>query len=102
VKKDYKMDIITNGRTDLDDYFENSGIREVKSLSHTPCLVFVKSNKDIEVKIVYDPRELLMFPDETKVMSQWREKWRSDFFQFTISDLKKHIEKNPKQSYHKI
>jgi len=77
-------------------------MRENKNNPHTPFLVFLFENNTIKIEIVEDPTKLLTFPDSTKVMAQWHGKYRSDFFQFTIKQLKAHIRKNPKQSYQEI
>ena len=93
------MKVITNGRTDFDDYFRLSGIREHAKLSHTPFLVFVIANDGVEVEIVESATKLLQFPDDTQVMPQWSGDWRSDFFQFTVRDLRQFIANNPPESY---
>ena len=80
------MQVITSGRTDVSEYFEGSGIRDWEKLPHTPLLVFQVTDDTVTVRIVNDPRDLLEFPDDTKVMGQWRGQWRSDFFQFTGRD----------------
>lgn len=89
------MQVITSGRTDVSDYFERSGIRDWKRLSHTPLLVFQVDGNTVTVKIVDNPRKLLEYPDDTKLMGQWRGEWRSDFFQFTVGQLSEHIQNNP-------
>ena len=96
------MQVITSGRTDISDYFEKSGIRDWKKLPHTPLLVFQVEGGTVTVRIVDNPQELLGFSDDTKVMGQWTGKWRSDFFQFTIGQLREHIEKNPPGPYRVI
>lgn len=94
--------IVTSGRRDIEEYFKLSGIREVTSLPHNPFLAFIASHGKVEVKIVERPSDLLSFPDDTPVMSQWSGKWRSDFFQFSVKELKDYIVKNPPESYQKI
>ena len=93
------MKLTLDGRTDLESYFELSGIRDYSKLSHTPFLVFVASKTEIKVEIVDGIKKLLKFPDDTKVMNQWQGQWKSDFFQFTIKDLKTFIKKNPKTGH---
>jgi hypothetical protein len=88
--------IILAGRTDIEEYFEKSGIRDWKKLNHTPLLVFGISVDKVEVQIVYEPPKLLDFPDETKVMGQWSGEWQSDFFQFTVGQFRQHITNFPK------
>jgi hypothetical protein len=96
------MKIIPNGRTDPNDYFKLSGIRESKKLPHTPFLVFVVSTDAVEVKIVDSAKTLLEFPDETQVMAQWRGQWKSDFFQFKVGDLRKYVAEHPAEKYHVV
>ena|SRR5258708_3235185 len=94
------MKITTSGRLDLVEYFQLSGIRSSKHLKHTPFLVFFPlSESEVEIRIVDNTLSLLEFPDATQVMSQWSGQWKSDFFQFTIADLKKHLEQYPKDSH---
>jgi hypothetical protein len=96
------MKVITSGRTDLEDYFRLSGIREQKKLAHTPFLAFLVSRDAVEVKIVESARALLDYPDETPVMAQWRGQWKSDFFQFSVRDLRHYIKQHPPETYHVV
>ncbi len=92
------MRIITAGRTDTDAFFKLSGIRNSGKLKHHPFLVFVDSGRkddSMVVAIVNDIKELLELPDDVQVMAQWRGEYRSDFFQFTVGDLRKFIAENP-------
>lgn len=84
--------IITDGRTDVEDYFRLSGIFDYEELNHTPLLVFIPSENTVKVRIVHKPIELLSLSDELQVMGQWRGEWRSDFFQFTIGQFIKYFE----------
>lgn len=84
--------VITDGRTDLDDYFKLSGILDYEDLNHTPLLVFILSEDIVKVRIVHKPPELLSLNDDIQVMGQWRGEWRSDFFQFTVGQFRKHFE----------
>jgi hypothetical protein len=94
--------IITSGRTDVDDYFRLSGIREQRVLKHTPFLVFIVHDDTVDVRIVDKPKDLLSYPDETQVMTQWAGQWRSDFFQFTVGQFRQYITEHPAQSYHVV
>lgn len=80
------------GRTDVNDYFEQSGTFESEQLAHTPFLVFLVEGDTVTVRIVDKPSKLLALPDDTSVMSQWRGAWRSDFFQFSVGQYRRHIE----------
>lgn len=84
--------IIPAGRTDLNDFFSQSGVFYGEPLNHTPLLVFVAKEDTVEVRIVHSPSELLAFPDVTPVMAQWRGEWRSDYFQFTVGQYRQHID----------
>jgi hypothetical protein len=83
--------IATTGRSDLDNFFKSSGIFGSTKLSHTPFLVFVPNGEKIEVVIEQYAKDLLNYPDGTKVMAQWPGQWRSDFFHFTIGDYRRHL-----------
>ncbi len=96
------MKIITSGRTDLAEYFRLSGIRECKKLTHTPFLIFLASQDAVEVRVVDDAKKLLGYPDDTPVMNQWRGQWKSDFFQFKVADLRKHIAEHPPERHYVV
>jgi hypothetical protein len=96
------MKVITTGRGDLDAYFRLSGIREYKTLTHTPFLAFVISGDTVEVKIVENAMALLEYPDATQVMSQWRGQWKSDYFQFKVGDLRRYIGSHPAEKHHVV
>jgi hypothetical protein len=84
--------VVLAGRTDLDDYFKLSGVLEAERLTHTPFLVFVEIEGNIQVRIVDNLSDLLKFSDDTQVMGQWRGEWRSDFFQFTVKHCRNYID----------
>lgn len=85
-------------RTDIDEYFKLSGIREYSKLNHTPFIVLGD-----KIELVFSAKELVEnFKPETEIISQWRGNYNSDFFYFRVSDLIDYISKNPKQDYHKI
>lgn len=86
----------TAGRRDIDAFFSESGVLFAGKLPHTPFLAFVEKDNDVQVEIVDKVEELLQKPDETKVMAQWRGDWRSDFFQFTVGEIREVYERlNP-------
>ena len=86
----------TTGRNDLWDYFEQSGIRERKTLKHTPFLVFQIEGRTVTVRCIDNAKDLLTWPDDTPVMGQWQGQWRSDFFQFTVGQLRAHVTAHPR------
>lgn len=102
------MKLITAGRTDIDVYFEQSGVlgrgpakglvlgmKGGAKLNHTPFLVFRQDGENVAVDIVDQALNLLSYPDDTPVMGQWSGNWRSDFFQFTVGDARRHLEAKP-------
>ena len=88
-----KMNIITTGRTDIESYFRLSGVLESQQLAHTPFIVFNSDGANVSVEIVRSVQDLLTYSEDTKVMGQWGGKYRIDFFQFTIKDVKKFLDK---------
>lgn len=91
--------IRTAGRTDCADYFERSGIRSSTDLPHTPIHVFLPQRASIEVSLVRRPAALLALDDAVCCMGQWPGAYRSDWFQFTIGQLKAHLAEHPKDHY---
>ncbi|HEY3054040.1 MAG TPA: hypothetical protein VGK04_11705 [Thermoanaerobaculia bacterium] len=65
-------------------------------------LVFVVEPFKVEVKLVFSAKDLLTFPEDTKVMAQWRGQYRSDFFQFTVAQFRNYIAEQPKETYHQV
>lgn len=92
------MELVLSGRTDIEDLFRLSGLREYKVLNHTPFLAFKVQGDKLTVDIVRSMPALLAYPDETKVMVQWTGKWRSDFFHFSVGDLRAYNAREVKQS----
>jgi len=90
--------LITTGTKSPTAYFELSGIRNKKKLVQNPFIVFRQYDDRTVVEIVEDPTELLKLPMKTKVMAQWPGKKRSEFVRFTVGQLRKHIEDNPKHA----
>jgi hypothetical protein len=80
--------IVTAGRTDLDDYFTKGDFATQAVYAHTPLLVFLEGETEVTIKLIGSREELLHYPDETKVMGQWRGKGRSDFFQYTVGQAR--------------
>ncbi len=88
--------IFLDGRTDVDEFFKNSGVFESEHLVHHPLLAFPEKENAIHVHIIENPRELLSFSDETPVMGQWPGEWHSDYFQFTVGQYRHLIEEQQK------
>lgn len=97
------MEIVTAGRTNTEDLFGLSDLRSSKTLNHTPVLLFVPQDGNrLNVVIVHKPISLLEYQDDIQAMMQWQGNWRSDFFQFTIGELRKYITDHPKTDYQVI
>lgn len=90
------------GRTDVDDYFAKSGIREFKRLRHTPFLAFREGQGWTNVEIVDSIDKLLMYPDEAKVMGLWPGKHHSDYVNFTVGQLRQFVAAHPKESFEMV
>ena len=82
--------LLTEGiRHDLDDFFRLNLPGEEEP--HHPYLVITVNPATDDVIIHAEPRRkdvLLLYPDATMVLQQWPGKWRSDFFLFTVGQLK--------------
>ncbi len=83
-------------------FFEESGIRNCREQKQHPYLIFSPTKTRMNVDICYTADELLELPDNTKVMAQWKGKKRSDFYRFTVRELKRHIAGNPRQARQRI
>ena len=83
-------------------YFEQSGLRNNKVQKQHPFVVVKPGKTQMKVDIVYTAEELLNMPPTTKVLAQWKGKTRSDYYKFTVRDLKKHINENPPSETQKI
>ena len=84
--------IIPSGRTDTADLFTKNDIftrKGDRQIPHTPFLVFRATNEAVAVVIVNRLRELLTYDDDTVVMSQWEGQYSSDFFQYTVGDVRR-------------
>lgn len=62
---------------------------------HHPFLVILADpqNRTVSIEIVRNSQALLSFPDDTPVMAQWPGQYRSDWFHFTVSDWRAHVER---------
>ncbi len=93
------MYVITAGRTDVEEFFRLSDLREAKRLVHHPLLVFVELADGVEVRIVDNAVTLLTYPDETKVMVRWGGRWRADYYQFRVGQFRQYVAQHPKQAF---
>jgi len=80
----------TAGRTDLEAFFSGSGYFGSSKMRWTryPLLAFVCGDDAVQVRIIDRLADALSLDDATPCMMQWAGQWRSDFFQFTIADLR--------------
>jgi hypothetical protein len=85
------------GRTDVEDYFERSGVFDTPRNEDTPFVVFVVRTDEIVVELVQSPAILLTYPDNTSVMRQWVTDETNDFFQFTVGLFRQHREARERQ-----
>ena len=83
--------LTTAGRADVEEYFELSGCLECSKLNHTPFLAFVCQDNVVVVRIIENALALLALPDDAPVMGQWRGEWKSDFFQFTVGQMRAYL-----------
>jgi len=89
------VSIELDGRTDLTDLFAISDVLSRSKKDHYPFLVFIECEQSVKVSIYKEIDALIdsSLDDSTKIMIQWAGQWRSDFFQFTLGDLKKAYKK---------
>lgn len=83
-------------------FFEESGLRNCKEQKQHPYLIFKPTKTRMNVDLCYTANELLDMPDNTKVLAQWKGKKRSDFYRFSVKELKKYLEENPKKARQQI
>lgn len=71
-------------RKDLGDFFQLSGLLQVKKISHTPFIVI----EDDVLSLCFSADLLVAtYKPESEVIVQWSGKWRSDFFYMTVGDV---------------
>jgi len=65
-------------------------------LNHTPFIAIIEDcgvyGENTHISIVSSARELIKLDSAVKVIAQWRGKYSSDFFEFTVGDVKRHME----------
>lgn len=76
--------VIASGRKATDEFFEQ-GLEGGVSY---PFLILSQEGHTVEVVQTTKVTEVLSYPDETMVMKQWPGKWRSDFFQFSVGEMR--------------
>lgn len=83
-------------------FFEESGIRSNRATKQHPFLILRPSKTRIKVDLATSIEDVLGLPANTRIMAQWKGKTRSDFYTFRVSELKRHIEENPRQARQKV
>jgi hypothetical protein len=79
------------GRTQLSAFFGKSGLFEKPSWHHHQALAFIVQGQLVSVRICGTLEALLKLPDETPVMQQWPGKWDSDWFTYTVGDVRGYL-----------
>jgi hypothetical protein len=82
--------LILAGRTDIDEYFERSGVTDDENFAGTPFLVFAVEGETVSVQVIDTPALLATYPDDTRVMSRWVTDEINDYFQFTVGLFKQY------------
>lgn len=90
------------GKPATSAYFEMSGIRSKGKQMQRPFITFRRRNNKINVELVNDVQKLVQMPLKTRVMAQWEGKERSDFYRFTVGDLKEYLEDNPAKRHQAV
>jgi len=91
-----KMSIkFMNFKKDLKSFFHFSGVfDEHADLRHTPFIVFFEENNLPYAQIFHSVKDLLakIEDDNAQVLGQWLSEWHSDFYVFTVGDIRRHFE----------
>lgn len=74
---------------DSKDLFELCPNFHDLKLSHHPFIVFGKD----EIELCDRAKELAEYDPNTVILTQWEGKWKSNWFQFTVADYLKHLNK---------
>ena len=79
------LDDNDGARSDVDSFFNHTGVATAGNLNHTPFVVI----GDGKVTIETSPSRLAEdYDDEDVVVCSWPGRWRSDFMKFTVSQFK--------------
>lgn len=89
-----------HGAGQTDAILTRSGLIRAGTLDHHPFLVFEHDPNlpGLHIRIVKTVSGVLAFPDDTPVMLQWPGKARSDWFHFTVGDLRDHLNRDAEQT----
>lgn len=78
-------------RRDVQELFDKGPLFGWARMTHTPFLVIEPGRVTVEEK----GENLLRLDDATHVMFQWEGQWRSDWFVFTVGELRAYVAGNP-------
>ena len=87
--------VATVGRTDLRPFFEKSDLFDGRGWRHHHALAFIVQGPLVMVRICSSPEEVLKLDDSTPIMQQWPGRWDSDWFTYTVGELRKWWESAP-------
>jgi hypothetical protein len=57
-------------------------------LSHNQFLVLSVQKDHLLIDAVDNLNKLFLYPDDSRVLARWAGKWQSDYFLFTVKDVK--------------
>ncbi len=77
---------IKGARSDVGDFFCQSGVVSLSKLNHTPFIVIDEKNGSVTIERRPD-RLVSDYDPSCTVLCQWRGKYRSDFFTFTVAQF---------------
>ena len=97
------MILFENVRGDKEAFLDSDNVF-YDQLKLSPYIAFVEKDENIIVRVIIKVDEVLELPDETKLMCLWPGKYRSDYFQFSVAELKagriSYFEKQPSLKKH--
>lgn len=76
------------GRTDFEEFFKITNILEFADFKLSPMLVFVQKDDSVSVQECLSIESLVNYPEDAVILQLWPGKWRSDYFKFTVKDVK--------------
>jgi len=84
-------------------FFEESGIRLCRTERHHPFLVLNRTGESTtNIDVVDNTMDLIKYPARTRVLTQWRGNRRSDYYKFTVGELRQHLRAHPAKSGQRI
>lgn len=80
------MMLLKGFRHDTGDLFKLCGNFEGGKLKHHPFVMVCEGT----IELCDSVSEMETYPPDTQVLTQWGGQWRSDFFEFKVSDWLAH------------